>query len=102
MGTAVRSVDQGRPHAGTLLRLFRDPMRALDEIAARSAGALVRLDLGLFRPYLVTRPEHAQQVLRDRAANYRRDGMMWRAMRRPLRDRIAGGGRAPAAARPAG
>jgi cytochrome P450 len=92
MGTAVRSLDQDRPRAGTLLRLLRDPMRALDEIAAHSAGAVVRLDLGLFRPYLVTRPEHVQQVLRDRAANYRRDGMMWRPMRRLLGAGIAGEG----------
>src|SRR2546421_6661974 len=92
MGTAVWSLDQGRPRAGTLVRLLHDPLRALDEIVERSGGAVVRIDLGLFRPYLVTRPEDVQRVLRDRAANYRRDGMMWRPMRRLLGQGIAGEG----------
>jgi cytochrome P450 len=52
---------------------------------------VVRLDLGLFRPYLVTRPEHVAHVMRD-GATYRRDGMMWRPLRRLFGDGLGGEG----------
>jgi len=72
--------------------LISDPLRAFEEIGARSGGRVVRLDLGPFRPYLVTRPEHVAHVLRDNGANYRRDGMMWRPLRRLFGDGLGGEG----------
>src|SRR5687768_10388235 len=56
--------------------LLRDPLGTVDRVGALAGGRVVRLDLGLFRPFLVTRPEHVQHVLRDNAGNYARDGMM--------------------------
>jgi cytochrome P450 len=76
----------------TLPGLARDPLRAFTAIGARAAGRVVRLDLGLFRPYLVTRPEHVQHVMRDNGANYVRDGMMWRPLRRLFGDGLGGEG----------
>src|SRR6266498_2370483 len=66
------------PFYRTIPALARDPLRAFEEIGQQHEGAIVRLDLGLFRPYLVSRPEHMQHVLRDNAENYVRDGMMWK------------------------
>ncbi|MFF4415312.1 cytochrome P450 [Streptosporangium sp. NPDC001559] len=62
--------------------LMRDPVNALAEMGRRVKGEVVRLDLGLFRPYLVTHPDHVQQVLRAEWTGYRRDGMFWRPLRR--------------------
>lgn len=66
----------------TLPALARNPLRAFEEIGLETGGAVVRLDLGLHRPYLVSRPEDMQYVLRDRADNYVRDGMLWKPLRR--------------------
>ncbi|GAA3069430.1 cytochrome P450 [Streptosporangium carneum] len=59
-------------------------MNTLAEMGRRAKGEVVRLDLGLFRPYLVTHPDHVQQVLRSDWTNYRREGMFWRPLRRML------------------
>ena len=66
----------------TIPALLREPLIALEEIARRSGGDVVRLNLGLFRPYLITHPDHVQHVLRDNAANYVREGMFWKPLRR--------------------
>lgn len=66
----------------TIPALLRDPLRAFEEIGRQVDGAVVRLDLGVSRPYLVSRPEDVQYVLRDRPDNFVRDGMMWRPLRR--------------------
>ncbi|MEU6041116.1 cytochrome P450 [Actinomadura sp. NPDC047616] len=69
--------------AGRFLRgLLRDPLAALEEVSRSSGGEITRLNLGPFRPYLVTRPEHLQYVLRDNAPNYRREGLMWKPLSR--------------------
>ena len=47
-----------------------------------SRGEITRVNLGAFRPYLVTRPEHVQHILRDNASNYRREGLMWKPLSR--------------------
>jgi cytochrome P450 len=72
--------------------LVHDPLHAFEAIGAQSGGQIARLGLGLFRPYLVTRPEHVQHVLRDNGANYLRDGMMWRPLRRLFGDGLGGEG----------
>ncbi|GAA4076347.1 cytochrome P450 [Actinomadura miaoliensis] len=63
-------------------KLLRDPLRAFEQIGRAANGEITRVDLGFLRPYLVTRPEHVQHVLRDNAANYPRDGMMWQPLTR--------------------
>lgn len=70
--------------------MLRDPIRAFEQVGARSAGRIVRLNLGLFHPYLVTRPEHVQHVLVDNVATYRRDGMLWQPVRRLVGDGLGG------------
>jgi cytochrome P450 len=79
------------PLRRTLPALIRDPVKAIQEIGRESNGEIARVNLGLFRPYLVTRPEHVQHVLRDNAVNYPREGMMWKPLTR-LVGQIAGEG----------
>lgn len=67
-----------------LPRLLKDPIPQLEEIAQEAEGSIVRLDLGLFRPYLLTHPDHVAHVLRDNRDNFVRDGMFWKPLRRLL------------------
>jgi cytochrome P450 len=62
----------------------RDPLGALVAFGNASGGSVVRLNLGVFRPFLVTNPAHVQRVLRDNAANYPRDGkgVLWGSVKR--------------------
>jgi hypothetical protein len=46
------------PANRTLLRIPRDPLKAFEEIGRESRGEIARLDLGLFRRYLVKRPQY--------------------------------------------
>jgi cytochrome P450 len=80
-------------------QLARDPLGGLERIARDSDGAIVRLGLGLVRPYLVTHPDHVQQVLRDPNSRYARDGMLWKPLRRLNGNGIAGDGPAWAESR---
>jgi cytochrome P450 len=61
--------------------LVRDPLAGLERIGRDCDGALARLHLGLTRPYLATHPDHVQHILR-RPEIYRREGMIWRPLRR--------------------
>ncbi|MEV8634569.1 cytochrome P450 [Streptosporangium sp. NPDC051023] len=70
--------------------LMKDPVNTLAEIGRRAQGEVVRLELGLFRPYLVTHPDHVQQVLKSDWTNYRREGMFWRPLRRMIGASILG------------
>lgn len=70
----------------TIPALVRDPLRAFEHIGRQTNGAVVQLDLGVSRPYLVSRAEDVQYVLRDRADNFVRDGMMWTPLRRLFGD----------------
>ncbi|GAA2862187.1 cytochrome P450 [Streptosporangium fragile] len=72
--------------------LARGPLDALTKIAAEAGGGVVRLDLGPFRPYLATHPDHVQQVMRGNWSNYAREGMFWRPLRRVLGTTIIGEG----------
>ncbi|GAA5182657.1 cytochrome P450 [Rugosimonospora acidiphila] len=104
VSTPRRSVDRQHPERQrpdrpttipayrTLPGLFRAPLRTLTDIGQRAGGSLVRVDLGLVRPYLVWRPEHVQHVLVDHADNYLRDGMMWKPLRRLIGHGLASGG----------
>ena len=83
----------GRSYSGrTIPRLARDPLRALTEIGQEADGGVVRLNLGMFRPFLVSDPDDVQFVFRDGAENYVRDGMIWRPLRRLTGNGIASDG----------
>jgi cytochrome P450 len=84
----ARRVPLYRQFAG----LVRDPLHELEAISRDSDGAVVQLDLGLFRPYLVTHPDHVHHVLRERASNYLREGMLWSPVRRLIGNGISGEG----------
>jgi cytochrome P450 len=70
------------PFHRTVPRFLRDPLKSFEEIGRRSGGQVARINLGMFRPYLVTHPDHVQYVLSDNAANYRREGLLWKPLSR--------------------
>ncbi|MEU7834499.1 cytochrome P450 [Nonomuraea sp. NPDC049129] len=72
-GLAARTL----PFLRSLARHARTPVRAFQEASDRARGELVRLNMGPFRPYLVTHPDHVQHVLRRNQSNYLREGMFW-------------------------
>lgn len=96
MGTttdAVRPVKAKRvSFYRTVPGLVRDPLKTFENIVARSGGDVVRLDLGLFQPLLVTRPEHVQEVLHEKHAVFSRDGMLWDPLRRLFGNGLASEG----------
>jgi len=81
--------------------LLRDPARGLVQAGNRSGGEIVRVNLGSFRPYLVTHPAHVQRILRENSANYERagDGLFWRPIRRLFGEGILGEGQIWSASR---
>jgi cytochrome P450 len=70
----------------------RGPLGLVEEVGRRAQGAVVRLELGPFRPLLVTHPEHLRHVLRDGAGTYARGAAMWDALGRLTGRGIAGEG----------
>jgi cytochrome P450 len=72
--------------------IIRDPLAALEKMGAQADGRIVRVNLGLFRPYIVSSPEHVRHITRDNSANYPRRGMMWRPFSRVVGNGIAGEG----------
>ncbi|MFD1320375.1 cytochrome P450 [Micromonospora sonneratiae] len=89
-GTSELGEAKSPPPHRLLPRLARDPHQTLIDLGNQAGGALLRLDLGLFRPYLVTHPAHVQHIMRDNVGNYTRDGnsMLWRSVRRAAGDGI--------------
>lgn len=84
-----------------LPRLIRDPLAALVHFGEQANGRIVRVDLGTFRPYLVTSPKHVQHIFRDNMDNYVRDGkgLLWRPIRRLFGEGILAEGPVWAASR---
>ncbi|GIH73849.1 cytochrome P450 [Planobispora longispora] len=80
------------PMRRALRRLMDDPAGGLWEFAQEAGGEVVRLELGPFRPYLVTHPDHVQQVMRMEWTNYQRTGMFWRPLERLFGNSIMGDG----------
>ncbi len=60
---------RGYPVVGVLPRIWRDPLRFFEEVAAQHGG-LARVGLGKFTLYLVSEPAHVQHILQDNAQNY--------------------------------
>ncbi len=77
--TAVKTSPGPRtlPFYRLLAKHLRDPMSAFEGAGKAAAGEIVRLNMGPFRPYLVTHPDHVQHVLRGNQPNYVREGMFW-------------------------
>jgi cytochrome P450 len=73
-------------------RLLRDPVTELARMGTDAAGRIVRLDLGPFRPYLVSHPDHVQQVLKTQWSDFVREGMFWRPLHRVTGQSILGEG----------
>ncbi|MEV0596244.1 cytochrome P450 [Nonomuraea cavernae] len=65
------------PFLASLTRNARTPINAFAEASERAGGEIVRLNMGPFRPYLVTHPDHVQHVLIQNQPNYVREGMFW-------------------------
>ncbi|MET7329068.1 cytochrome P450 [Nonomuraea sp. NPDC005650] len=70
------------PFHRAIPRLVKDPVAELARMGTEAAGQVVRVDLGPFRPYLVSHPDHVQQVLTAQWSTFTRDGMFWRPVRR--------------------
>ncbi|MFC6885546.1 MULTISPECIES: cytochrome P450 [Actinomadura] len=68
------------------------PLGFLDSAGRRARGSITRLNLGPFRPFLVTHPRHLEHILRTHAGNYPRGAAMWAALGRLTGDGIGGEG----------
>ncbi|MCF6474105.1 cytochrome P450 [Nonomuraea sp. MG754425] len=73
-------------------RLVSDPVTELARMGTDARGQVVRLHLGPFRPYLVSHPDHVQQVLKTDWTNFVREGVFWRPLQRLIGQSILGEG----------
>lgn len=73
-------VERGYPVVGVLPALARDTIGFVSGLARRHPGELVGFKVGPITIYLVTHPEHVQQVLVDDWRSFGKGGM-WDAMR---------------------
>jgi cytochrome P450 len=80
------------PFYRAIPRLIKDPVTELARMGTEAAGRIVRLDLGPFRPYLVSHPDHVQQVLKTDWTSFAREGMFWRPVQRVTGHSILGEG----------
>lgn len=71
---------RGYPAVGVLPQLLRNPLQFTTRAVHDHAG-IARVSLGPLEVTLVGRPDYAQHILRDRAANYTKAGGMWDALR---------------------
>jgi cytochrome P450 len=92
MSVNVASVPARKPKNFPLYRTLpgfvRDPLRELELISRTADGEIIRLDLGVACPFVVTHPDHVQQILRENSTDYARDGMFWRPLQRLVGDSI--------------
>ncbi|WP_169808766.1 cytochrome P450 [Microtetraspora niveoalba] len=80
------------PFYRSLTRHARSPILAFEEAGQAANGELVRLNMGPFKPYLVTHPEHVQHILRLNWSNYVREGMFWDPLKPLIGDSILSDG----------
>lgn len=78
----VATRPQTLPIYRAIPRLVKDPVTELANMGIEAGGGVVRLDLGPFRPYLISHPDHIQQVLKTDSSNFVREGTLWHAVRR--------------------
>ncbi|TMR11223.1 cytochrome P450 [Nonomuraea turkmeniaca] len=79
--------------------LVKDPVTELARMGVEARGQIVRLNLGPFRPYLISHPDHVEQVLKTDWSNFVRAGMFWRPLHRVTGQSILAEGEAWASAR---
>lgn len=87
------------PSHHAIPRLVSDPVTELARMGTDAAGRVVRLHLGPFRPYLISHPDHVQQVLKTDWTNFVRAGVFWRPLQRLIGHSILGEGESWASAR---
>ncbi|SDH53327.1 cytochrome P450 [Nonomuraea jiangxiensis] len=87
------------PFYRAIPRLVKDPVTELARMGTEAGGRVVRLDLGPFRPYLISHPDHVQQVLKTDWDNFVRAGMFWQPLQRLIGHSIMGEGESWASAR---
>lgn len=63
-------------------------MGEIEGLGTRPAGEIVRIGLGVARPYLITHPDHVQHVLRENPDTYVRGGVFWSPLRRLFGDSV--------------
>ncbi|MEO3869904.1 cytochrome P450 [Nonomuraea sp. B12E4] len=80
------------PFHQAVSRLYRNPVTELARLGTEAGGRLVRLNLGPFRPYLVSHPDHVEQVLKTNWSHFGREGMFWRPVHRLTGNSILGDG----------
>ncbi|GLW97498.1 cytochrome P450 [Microtetraspora sp. NBRC 16547] len=90
--TEVAREPRTLPFYRSLTRYTRDPIRAFEEAGKEANGELVRLNMGPFKPYLVSHPDHVQHVLRANWSNYVREGMFWDPLKPLIGDGILSDG----------
>ncbi|WP_268903603.1 cytochrome P450 [Herbidospora solisilvae] len=79
--------------------VVRAPLEGLADVARDAGGEIVRLDVGPFRPYLLSHPDHLQHALRGDWTSYLRKGMFWKPVERLLGDSVIADGPGWAASR---
>jgi cytochrome P450 len=72
----------------TIPGLVRDPLKEIERIGATAGGDIIRMNLGVVHPLVVTHPDHLRHILRENPENYVRSGMFWRPLRRIFDDSI--------------
>ncbi|MEV0612915.1 cytochrome P450 [Nonomuraea sp. NPDC050404] len=78
---------------------MNDPVTQLAKMGTDADGQVVRLHLGPFRPYLISHPDHVQQILVTDWTNFVREGVFWRPLQRLIGQSILGEGEGWASAR---
>lgn len=68
------------PFYRVIPRLLKEPVTELSKMGMENDGQPVRLDIGPFRPFLISHPDHVQQVLKTDWTNFMRQGMFWNAV----------------------
>jgi cytochrome P450 len=74
-------VARGLPLVGAAVDLLRDGPGFVTRLARRHPGEIVGFRLGPMTVYLVTQPEHVQQVLQTDARSYGKGSDIWKATR---------------------
>lgn len=92
LDTAVRPAREARklPVYRDIPSFLRDPLGTFEELGRQARGDIVRLDAKVLSPYLVTRPEHLQHILRANQGNYARGGMFYAPLDKLFGDGILG------------
>lgn len=63
-------------------------MREIERLGTQPRGEIVRIGLGVARPYLISHPDHIQYVLREKPDIYVRGGVFWSPLRRLFGDSV--------------